>query len=167
MLRKRADERTRTADLLITSELLYQLSYVGLLRCVSISQRVPAFTRWRAAVRGALPVGSSPYCATSGSAASPASRARHFGRRRRLPAWRRRASAGDPRRAHCGWSRPRCRRPRRPSGSLQGSRRASRIVVGPARCCPDFGCDPIITRVSTFGKGGKSVRAFAQPLKSG
>ena len=25
-----ADERTRTADLLITSELLYQLSYVGL-----------------------------------------------------------------------------------------------------------------------------------------
>ena len=26
----RADERTRTADLLITSELLYQLSYVGL-----------------------------------------------------------------------------------------------------------------------------------------
>jgi hypothetical protein len=27
---KRADERTRTADLLITSELLYLLSYVGL-----------------------------------------------------------------------------------------------------------------------------------------
>jgi hypothetical protein len=26
----RADERTRTADLLITSELLYLLSYVGL-----------------------------------------------------------------------------------------------------------------------------------------
>ena len=26
-----ADERTRTADLLITSELLYQLSYVGLM----------------------------------------------------------------------------------------------------------------------------------------
>ncbi len=25
-----ADERTRTADLLITSELLYQLSYIGL-----------------------------------------------------------------------------------------------------------------------------------------
>lgn len=39
----RADERTRTADLLITSELLYQLSYVGLLRCVSISQADPAF----------------------------------------------------------------------------------------------------------------------------
>ena len=34
---ERADERTRTADLLITSELLYQLSYVGLLRFVSIS----------------------------------------------------------------------------------------------------------------------------------
>jgi hypothetical protein len=27
--KKRADERTRTADLLITSELLYLLSYVG------------------------------------------------------------------------------------------------------------------------------------------
>lgn len=26
----RANERTRTADLLITSELLYQLSYIGL-----------------------------------------------------------------------------------------------------------------------------------------
>ena len=37
---KRADERTRTADLLITSELLYLLSYVGLLRLVSISQGV-------------------------------------------------------------------------------------------------------------------------------
>ena len=35
--KRRADERTRTADLLITSELLYQLSYVGLLRFVSIS----------------------------------------------------------------------------------------------------------------------------------
>ena len=34
---ERADERTRTADLLITSELLYLLSYVGLLRGVSIS----------------------------------------------------------------------------------------------------------------------------------
>ncbi len=43
--KRRADERTRTADLLITSELLYQLSYVGLLRCVSISQRMPAFIR--------------------------------------------------------------------------------------------------------------------------
>jgi hypothetical protein len=37
---RRADERTRTADLLITSELLYLLSYVGLLRLVSISQGV-------------------------------------------------------------------------------------------------------------------------------
>ena len=37
---ERADERTRTADLLITSELLYLLSYVGLLRRVSISQGV-------------------------------------------------------------------------------------------------------------------------------
>ena len=27
-----ADERTRTADLLITNQLLYQLSYVGLIR---------------------------------------------------------------------------------------------------------------------------------------
>ncbi len=27
---KRANERTRTADLLITSELLYHLSYVGM-----------------------------------------------------------------------------------------------------------------------------------------
>jgi hypothetical protein len=38
--KQRADERTRTADLLITSELLYLLSYVGLLRPVSISQGV-------------------------------------------------------------------------------------------------------------------------------
>ena len=37
---KRADERTRTADLLITSELLYLLSYVGLFRSPSISQGV-------------------------------------------------------------------------------------------------------------------------------
>ena len=35
--KKRADERTRTADLLITSELLYLLSYVGLCRALSIS----------------------------------------------------------------------------------------------------------------------------------
>ena len=41
---KRADERTRTADLLITSELLYQLSYVGLVRAQSISQGRRAFT---------------------------------------------------------------------------------------------------------------------------
>ena len=34
---RRADERTRTADLLITSELLYLLSYVGLCRAGSIS----------------------------------------------------------------------------------------------------------------------------------
>src|SRR5215216_625489 len=33
----RADERTRTADLLIASELLYLLSYVGLCRALSIS----------------------------------------------------------------------------------------------------------------------------------
>ena len=44
-VKKRADERTRTADLLITSELLYQLSYVGLLRAQSISQGRRAFTR--------------------------------------------------------------------------------------------------------------------------
>ncbi len=43
--KKRADERTRTADLLITSELLYQLSYVGLFRAQSIPQRTRAFTR--------------------------------------------------------------------------------------------------------------------------
>src|SRR5215203_3278977 len=54
----RADERTRTADLLITSELLYLLSYVGLFRRVSISQgirgvtwcywiRSPTFMVWR------------------------------------------------------------------------------------------------------------------------
>ena len=61
---KRADERTRTADLLITSELLYQLSYVGLLRCVSISQRMPAFIRWRAAVPKPLPAGFPVYWAT-------------------------------------------------------------------------------------------------------
>jgi hypothetical protein len=36
--KQRADERTRTADLLITSELLYQLSYVGLFRAQSIPQ---------------------------------------------------------------------------------------------------------------------------------
>jgi hypothetical protein len=35
--KQRADERTRTADLLITSELLYLLSYVGLFRAQSIS----------------------------------------------------------------------------------------------------------------------------------
>jgi hypothetical protein len=35
-IKKRADERTRTADLLITSELLYLLSYVGLFRAQSI-----------------------------------------------------------------------------------------------------------------------------------
>jgi hypothetical protein len=35
--KKRADERTRTADLLITRELLYLLSYVGLFRAQSIS----------------------------------------------------------------------------------------------------------------------------------
>ena len=40
---ERADERTRTADLLITSELLYLLSYVGWLRLVSIPQQDPAF----------------------------------------------------------------------------------------------------------------------------
>jgi hypothetical protein len=44
---RRADERTRTADLLITSELLYQLSYVGLFRAQSIPQRPRAFTRFR------------------------------------------------------------------------------------------------------------------------
>jgi hypothetical protein len=38
--KRRADERTRTADLLITSELLYLLSYVGLFRSPSISQGV-------------------------------------------------------------------------------------------------------------------------------
>jgi hypothetical protein len=38
--KQRADERTRTADLLITSELLYLLSYVGLFRSPSISQGV-------------------------------------------------------------------------------------------------------------------------------
>ena len=43
--KERADERTRTADLLITSELLYQLSYVGLFRAQSISQGTRAFTR--------------------------------------------------------------------------------------------------------------------------
>jgi hypothetical protein len=42
--KQRADERTRTADLLITSELLYQLSYVGLIWALSISQGYPAFT---------------------------------------------------------------------------------------------------------------------------
>ena len=36
-VKKGADERTRTADLLITSELLYLLSYVGLFRAQSIS----------------------------------------------------------------------------------------------------------------------------------
>jgi hypothetical protein len=35
--KRRADERTRTADLLITSELLYLLSYVGLCWAGSIS----------------------------------------------------------------------------------------------------------------------------------
>ena len=34
----RANERTRTADLLITSELLYQLSYIGLWRAQGVLQ---------------------------------------------------------------------------------------------------------------------------------
>jgi hypothetical protein len=42
---ERADERTRTADLLITSELLYLLSYVGLFRAQSIPQWTGPFTR--------------------------------------------------------------------------------------------------------------------------
>jgi hypothetical protein len=58
--KQRADERTRTADLLITSELLYLLSYVGLLRAQSISQGSGAFiwsglTR-RVAGRSMLPL---------------------------------------------------------------------------------------------------------------
>ncbi len=40
---ERADERTRTADLLITNELLYLLSYVGLFRGESISYREVSF----------------------------------------------------------------------------------------------------------------------------
>ncbi len=44
----RADERARTTDLLITNELLYLLSYVGLLRGESISQRGASFIRWAA-----------------------------------------------------------------------------------------------------------------------
>ncbi len=42
----RADERTRTADLLITSELLYLLSYVGLFAAKYIAGFGP-FTRLR------------------------------------------------------------------------------------------------------------------------
>ena len=42
---KRADERTLTADLLITIDLLYLLSYVGLITR-SISQRGRAVTVW-------------------------------------------------------------------------------------------------------------------------
>ena len=38
--KERADERTRTADLLITSELLYLLSYVGLVERVYRSRIV-------------------------------------------------------------------------------------------------------------------------------
>jgi hypothetical protein len=52
--KKRADERTRTADLLITSELLYQLSYVGLFRAQSISQGPLPFTQDLRCVSGTL-----------------------------------------------------------------------------------------------------------------
>ena len=41
---KGADERIRTADLLITNELLYQLSYVGLLRARIIPQARVSFS---------------------------------------------------------------------------------------------------------------------------
>ena len=46
MGKARADERTRTADLLITSELLYLLSYVGLCADKYIAGFAP-FTRFR------------------------------------------------------------------------------------------------------------------------
>ncbi len=40
--RKNSDERTRTADLLITSELLYQLSYIGKTTKIAPSEQFPA-----------------------------------------------------------------------------------------------------------------------------
>jgi hypothetical protein len=43
-VKRRADERTRTADLLITSELLYLLSYVGLYR----AEYIVAVVRFKA-----------------------------------------------------------------------------------------------------------------------
>ena len=46
MRKEGADERTRTADLLITSELLYLLSYVGLFADKYIAGFDP-FTRFR------------------------------------------------------------------------------------------------------------------------
>jgi hypothetical protein len=58
----RADERTRTADLLITSELLYLLSYVGLFRAQSISQRAAAFMRFRLTRKNRPRVACYPRC---------------------------------------------------------------------------------------------------------
>ena len=110
MRKEGADERTRTADLLITSELLYQLSYVGLLRCVSISQRMPAFIRRRpsVAVPGARAGGQRlvDRCPPNilPTALPPATPLRlpagPFAecRRRRWRAWRPRPSEGGPRR---------------------------------------------------------------------
>ncbi len=41
-----ADERTRTADPFITSEVLYQLSYVGMRRGM-LAHRYPGRVAWR------------------------------------------------------------------------------------------------------------------------
>ncbi len=48
---ERADERTRTADLLITSELLYLLSYVGLLRRNYIARTCGVHASWLTGIR--------------------------------------------------------------------------------------------------------------------
>ena len=44
--KREADERTRTADPFITSEVLYQLSYVGMRRGM-LAHRHPGRVAWR------------------------------------------------------------------------------------------------------------------------
>ena len=44
--KREADERTRTADPFITSEVLYQLSYVGVRREI-LAHRQPGRVAWR------------------------------------------------------------------------------------------------------------------------
>ena len=44
--KRKADERTRTADPFITSEVLYQLSYVGMRREM-LAHRQPGRVAWR------------------------------------------------------------------------------------------------------------------------
>ena len=72
---ERADARTRTADPFITSEVLYQLSYVGREpKCSAARSVVPAagggFDAWRSAFRGTclgVTIPDIGHCAGSGA----------------------------------------------------------------------------------------------------